>query len=43
LNRGNKTAKNVEKNLSLSTTYNGDMTHLKTPKIMNCDITLEAR
>ena len=33
LNRGNKTANiNVEKNCSLSTTYNGEMVHRKQQK-----------
>jgi len=46
LNRDNKTANINVKNCSLSTTYNGEMTHrktTKTAKIMNSDITLEAR
>jgi len=45
LNRDNKTANINVKNCSLSTTYNGEMTHRnsKTAKIMNGDITLEAR
>jgi len=45
LNRDNKTANiQCKKNCSLSTTYNGEMTHRKhTAKIMNGDITLEAR
>jgi len=30
-----------KKNCSLSTTYNGEMTHRKQQKIMNGDITLE--
>jgi len=43
LNHNNKTANINVKNCSLSTTYNGEMTHRKTAKIMNGDITLEAR
>ena len=40
LNRDNKTATICKKNCSLSTSYNGEMTHRK---IMKGDITLEAR
>ena len=40
--RNSKMLINVEKNCSLSTTYNAEMTHRKQQKVMNGDITLEA-